>query len=177
MEIKLEVNINGLQPLVDALTLLAKGYGASAAAVDQVVSKAKANPAVKVEDSTMGKSAQAAEEQDKPSAKPVDTTTLAAAASEPAGKSADDATEQGSSSLAEPKIAPATQAAADTTSASVTSNSAPITDEALRAAAAGKARINKERTKAIVNKFAESVTLIPADQRAAFLAELETVAA
>jgi hypothetical protein len=186
MDIKVEVKFTGLEPLVEAINLLAKGYGASNAAVDQVVNKAKgqtkqkaAEPVVKPETES-GEVGIAAAEQAGEVEKSADTATAQGSSTETqtsanAGTAAEETVDAGKS--AQPASETESSSPSTTNASDASATSASITDEVLRAAAAAKARVNKEKTKAIVNKFAESVTQIPADQRAAFLAELEEVAA
>lgn len=178
MDIKLEVKITGLEPLVEAIAQLAKGYGASNAAVDQVVSKAKAKPPVKADIVDAGKPAATAMEPATSTATQT-SESVGAAAEEPvqAGKSVDTQPAEQSADSQPSATTTGQEKAAETTSATKAEGTVNTSDEALRAAAAAKARINKERTKEIVNKFASSVTAIPVEQREAFLNELETVAA
>lgn len=72
--------------------------------------------------------------------------------------------------------------ASSTVSGTTSSATAPaaedsevISDEALRSAAAAAARKDKEKVRALVNKYAPNVTAIPADKRAEFIAELAGV--
>lgn len=146
MDINVNVQISGLEPLVEAIQKLAAAQTGAVGLADQAIDKAKRS---KKTEPAPGVPAPEAPE-------PANT--------QPAALAGQDA----STGTAEQPDAKAT---------SLTEQPAEnLTDEALRALAAAKAKVNRAQVKDIVNKYAESVTAVPLAKRAAFRAELEAVA-
>ena len=199
MELKVDITLHGLEPLVEAIQALAVAHSTSALQASEAITKAS-KPSKKAPPT-----AAAIPDGDgiKSDAKPeVSTTGGTQDASSPATTVADPAPSQ-SSPTAQPDAgaAPAAEASsvpestAPSTNATQTSpqessdqkasdtaDAAPAdtvySDEKLRELAGNAAKVNKDAVKALVTALnVATVSAIPADKRAQFVKDLAAVKA
>lgn len=146
MDINVTLKLEGLDPLANAINALAAAYTGSGAVIEKAKTSSKKTAATLAPAPTSP-----AEEATQESQAPAAQETATESPSE-------------EKSSAEP---------AEKSTSSVSAQA--ITDEQLRAAAATAARRDKEKVKALVNKYAANVTSIAASDRPAFIKELEEV--
>lgn len=165
MDIKVTLKIEGLEPLAQAISTLATAYSNSGTAAAAVIEKASKGSKPKAADPKPADTQAAAETA-------ATTENQAPAASETAQESPSEGKPVGTAADEPQKTKETTTTEAAQESASPSS---AISDEELRAAAGQAAKRDKAKVQALVAKYAPNVSAIPADVRAEFLKELETV--
>lgn len=200
MDIAIKVKVEGLEPITEAITNLAAAIslasnanvaGATAAIEKAKGSKSKA--AAQTADTAVSApqitSEKAADTDPKSAAFAVGNQTT----SQPVEESAPSSTTESqgatsstaSSEEADPKSAASAESAgnasttretaAPSTESSDAQNQKTISDEELRSLAGKAAAKDKEKTKALINKYATAVSLVPAEHRPVLVKELEAV--
>lgn len=162
MQIEVNINVRGLDPLVEAISSLASTFGpveVKGSEGERVIKEVQKATAGK----SKGKSQPAATAE--PSTEPSETlTTTETTSSEAASAdqtSADTASSVGKPSTTKEKAAPSEELPAQQASETTT-----YSDEDMRRLGSEAAKRNREATVAIVKKYAPSISAVPNDKRA-----------